>query len=333
MTDMQGRLVRIINANAFRAFTEAGFYQSELSLKLRKCVWEQTLTCRPSPAEFKKFADSEEQFINQGGSAIFILPSLFNHSCCANVAYFAVGDVMFLCTTRRVEAGAELTVPYLDMKLDYHERKKQLGNWLGPGEGFVCDCERCVPIASIGETPAKRRARADTEAFLRKAYDEVSALVVTGEMSKCVAVERVIPRDRLAAIKRELTALPVPQQDALTVLLEFDIGTYGESGDGRRALQSARQLLAILRVIGSTFDVLKYTLVTLGLEFMESDGPAADAACCQSLRAARALAYPEIPLDRAGNDDFNYICMNYCFMLRNHPRENRLREVISSCEL
>ena len=94
-------------------------------------------------------------------------------------------------------------------------------------------------------------------------------------------------------------------------------------------LQSARQLLAILDVTGSTFELLKYKLVTLGFVFFAGEGSAASAAECRVLlRAARSLAYPEVPSTSAGNEDFAHLCGNYCYLLRNHPREEQLRGLI-----
>jgi hypothetical protein len=331
---MQERLLNVIRSNAFRTYSKADSCLSELSSKIRKSAWERTLTAPPTSADMRRLAamlkkdEDEEQ-----SSAIFILPSLFNHSCCANVVYSAIGDLLFLRTLRRVEPGAELTVPYLDMKMDFHQRRKELRNWIAKGDGFACDCARCVPIGAIGETPAQREARADTELFLRDAYLKICAKVTKG-MSKEGAIDSLIPSRKFAEIKREMGALPVQNQDALAVLLEFEIGKYAEAGDGRRALESTKRLLSILHVIGSPFKILKHQLIALGLEFLVSyGGPTAAAACRQALRAARALSYPEIPLSSAGNEDFEAICGNYCHVLTNHPRARALDELIQSCRM
>ena len=40
-------------------------------------------------------------------TGLWILPSLFNHSCIPNCAYHAVGDFMFVVTTLSVQPGDE----------------------------------------------------------------------------------------------------------------------------------------------------------------------------------------------------------------------------------
>lgn len=190
-----------------------------------------------------------------------------------------------------------------------------------------------MPIAVIGETLPQRVARADTEAFLRDAYDKIAKLVVDG-VSKDAAVEKVISSDKFAAIKREAEKLPVSNQDALSVLLEFEIGKYCESGAVAKALFTARQLAAILDVIGSDFDVLKYKLITLVLIFYVGEGSAAAVDECRSyLRSARVLSYPEVARGSAGNADFELICKSYCFMVRGHRREGQLNRLIQDCRL
>ncbi len=120
--------------------------------------WERTLKQNPSHAECERFAQISLRD-DKKGSAIFILPSLFNHSCMANITYTTIGDFMFLYMIRGVLVGEELRVPYLDQKKNFFERKKDLQNWAEPGSGFSCDCLRCVPITSIGKTMAQRKKR------------------------------------------------------------------------------------------------------------------------------------------------------------------------------
>ena len=324
---MRDRVIKIIRSNAFNTLGN----RSELDRKLRILKWTRTLKTPPTSAEL-------ELYVKEGDrgscSAIFILPSLFNHSCCANATYSTIGDFIIVRTIRRVSQGDELTVPYLDAKKHYYHRKKTLAQWIGTGDGFTCDCERCVPIAAIGETLSQRIARADTEAFLRDAYDKIASLVVDGTMSKDTAIKRVISSDKFSAIKSEAEKLPVSNQDALSVLLEFELGKYCESGNVTKALFTARQLAAILDVIGSVFDVLKHKLLTLGLVFYAGEGSAAAIDECRtSLRSARELSYPEIDRGSAGNADFQLICDSYCFMVRNHSAEDQLRRLIRDCML
>ena len=236
---LQERLIKIIHSNAFRT-ENSEVAHSQLSQKLKRAAWERSFSQnrRPTRAdlvEYQKQMNEKEEM--SALSAIFILPSLFNHSCCANAKYDTLGDLMVVRTTRCVEKGAELTVPYLDMKKPFYERKQILQDWISKGNGFACDCERCVPIAAIGETPVQRRERANTELFLHNASLEITTLVDCGTISKEAAIKKAIPADKLATIKREMAELPVQNQDGMSILLDLDIGIYSEAGDARRALK------------------------------------------------------------------------------------------------
>ena len=237
---LQERLIKIIHSNAFKT-GNSEVTHSELSQKLQSIAWKRSFgqqNRQPTMADLKAFQKQmDERDKGNNFSAIFILPSLFNHSCCANVTWMTMGDMMVVRTTRRVEKDAELTVSYLDMKRPYYDRKKVLQNWVSQDDGFACDCERCVPIAAIGETPAQRRARADTELFLHDAYQKISSLTACGTLSKESAIKQVIPAAKLSAIKREMAALPVQNQDGMSILLDLEIGTYSQAGDAHRALQ------------------------------------------------------------------------------------------------
>ena len=75
------------------------------------------------------------------GSAVYLLGSMFNHSCTPNV------DIHFPRNNHVIEFRAamdiakytELTISYVDVELPKHERQDML--WTG--YGFVCKCSRC----------------------------------------------------------------------------------------------------------------------------------------------------------------------------------------------
>ena len=77
---------------------------------------------------------------DQGGSAVYTVASLINHSCAPNVdVSFAGNDHdITLRTNQDVRANEQLTISYIDGSLDAHERARQLAMY-----GFTCECERC----------------------------------------------------------------------------------------------------------------------------------------------------------------------------------------------
>ena len=70
---------------------------SDLAKKLRTIAWERSLTTAPVAADYQALEDANRAAGERAGlSAIFILPSLLNHSCCANVAYRTIGPFLFM---------------------------------------------------------------------------------------------------------------------------------------------------------------------------------------------------------------------------------------------
>lgn len=84
---------------------------------------------------------------DQGGSAVYTVASLINHSCAPNVdVSFAGNDHdITLRTNQDVRANEQLTISYIDGSLDVHERARQLAMY-----GFTCDCERCREERDLG---------------------------------------------------------------------------------------------------------------------------------------------------------------------------------------
>lgn len=77
----------------------------------------------------------------QSGSALYLLASMFNHSCDPNV------DVTFpensataaFVANRDVRAGEQLSITYIDVDAGVQQRRQQL-HW---AYGFSCECRRC----------------------------------------------------------------------------------------------------------------------------------------------------------------------------------------------
>ena len=75
-----------------------------------------------------------------GGSAVYTVASLFNHSCVPNVdVSFPMNDhTIVLRTNQDVGENEQLTVGYADIDADVEERASRLAMY-----GFQCECEKC----------------------------------------------------------------------------------------------------------------------------------------------------------------------------------------------
>lgn len=99
----------------------------------------------PSTMDFKTAVAAGLGAIESGvasGTAIYKLPSLFNHSCAPNArASWEHGDSsMTIRATRDIAAGEELTIAYVDVDVAAAARRSKLSEWYG----FDCACSRCV---------------------------------------------------------------------------------------------------------------------------------------------------------------------------------------------
>ncbi len=75
------------------------------------------------------------------GSALYLVPSLFNHDCEPSVDIaFTDGAQAAFRASRDLAAGEQLTVSYIDASAPVQERQGQLEF----SYGFTCSCARCL---------------------------------------------------------------------------------------------------------------------------------------------------------------------------------------------
>lgn len=86
-----------------------------------------------------------QQSQHGSGTAVYMLPSLLNHSCEPNVdALWRDGDATLTLAARRdIAAGEELSITYIDADLPVAERRQMLHH----GYGFNCRCPACLDEA------------------------------------------------------------------------------------------------------------------------------------------------------------------------------------------
>lgn len=75
------------------------------------------------------------------GSALYLLASLFNHSCepCVNVGFPGNDGTAVFTAARRISAGEQLFISYGDTEQEVSIRQE----YLAFAYGFRCSCPRC----------------------------------------------------------------------------------------------------------------------------------------------------------------------------------------------
>ncbi|CAJ0894566.1 5165_t:CDS:2 [Entrophospora sp. SA101] len=93
--------------------------------------------------------------VEKNGTALWILPSYFNHACVDNnVSWVGFGDLMILRTSRLVLKGEELVLSYCSSDSPYEERCNTLKDTFG----INCQCRLCK---LEGSEPSKVKRRRD----------------------------------------------------------------------------------------------------------------------------------------------------------------------------
>ncbi|KAG8938104.1 hypothetical protein FRC04_009517 [Tulasnella sp. 424] len=89
-------------------------------------------------------------------NGLFLLPSLFNHSCAPNSYFYCLGDVMIIRATCDIRAREEVFISYAPQGNSYFSRVKSpcLTKLLGS-----CDCSLCMQDRRVGEAVCERRDR------------------------------------------------------------------------------------------------------------------------------------------------------------------------------
>lgn len=97
---------------------------------------------------------SEDDMGDWNPSSLFLLPSLFNHSCSPNAFCYNLGDVMIIRASCDIPTGNEVFLDYVAKGDSYISRGKNacLASLLGS-----CNCPLCTRDRQIGEAVCKQR--------------------------------------------------------------------------------------------------------------------------------------------------------------------------------
>ncbi|KDQ09021.1 hypothetical protein BOTBODRAFT_191352 [Botryobasidium botryosum FD-172 SS1] len=92
-------------------------------------------------------------------SALYLLPSLFNHACSANATWHHFGDVMVIRAAKSLSEGEELTLSYISGPGDtYFSKKAELALHIPE-----CDCSECEADREDGYERCLRRVLVDLQ--------------------------------------------------------------------------------------------------------------------------------------------------------------------------
>ena len=134
------------------------------------------------------FYTNSEQFCyplsyqRYSGSGLYVLGSVFNHSCAPNVTRFSIGDVTCFVAMEDVAAGEELCICYIEPDLCAEDSRMYRAMHLA--RDFVCACRKC-----------SRDSSAEPQAFRQDA----DALIAAQDFSAVDDAFAEVDTERLAA--------------------------------------------------------------------------------------------------------------------------------------
>lgn len=169
------------------------------------------------------------------GTALFQYASLFNHSSQPNVNRWAIGDVTFFVANCRVEAGAELTISYVEHEIlceDSGRRTAVLGMDFVDGDDDVNEGMGVAKGSAISDN--------DDDAPLMPVVDAE----VQQELMEMVPEERLEAIEELLAQAEGRRKAPEDHDDVMD--------DHGDAGDGEHAaswFQCDAHQLQILRAL------------------------------------------------------------------------------------
>ncbi|KDQ17930.1 hypothetical protein BOTBODRAFT_143664, partial [Botryobasidium botryosum FD-172 SS1] len=100
----------------------------------------------------RSIVDSADPDSNNPPSALYLLPSLFNHACAATANWYNFREVMVTRAIKDLEEGEELTIAYVQGHTAW-ERQAALRK-----HEFTCNCSLCVADRKDGEAACSRRS-------------------------------------------------------------------------------------------------------------------------------------------------------------------------------
>ncbi|OBZ76504.1 hypothetical protein A0H81_03839 [Grifola frondosa] len=121
-------------------------------------------------------------------TGLYLLPSLFNHSCDGNAAWTCIGEVMVIRATEHISAGTEITLPYAG-GYSYVERHSTLKHFMLSG----CDCwlcKECKEDLKDGKAAIQRRHELYTKLLKGPKYSLAELRTLEQQIAKTYSSSR-----------------------------------------------------------------------------------------------------------------------------------------------
>ena len=275
------------------AFERSSLATSEVWEACERLELAKRLGRLPTADEWQQTLSRERRL----GSGLWILPSLFNHSCCPSARVSAVGDLLFVRTVRPIAAGEEVFLSYIDGSLSAEERAAKVsGNW-----GFVCACPRCCLPLSLPQFAAMEAEVAEVLA----ACNRLKAQARDGD----APFERALPAGRADALLQAWAGVEPACQAPLASVLEALAGAALRRRDWTAAVALSERQDAVRRATGTQCDphsLQRNALFRAGCLIQAGDAAAArrELACARSLCGAW--------LKPPSGASFAAMCHTYC---------------------
>jgi tetratricopeptide (TPR) repeat protein len=275
------------------AFERSSLATSEVWEACERVELAERLGRLPTADEWQEALDRERRI----GSGLWILPSLFNHSCCPSARATAVGDILFVRTVRPIATGEEVFLSYIDGSLPLEERAAKIAcNW-----GFVCACPRCsLPLA------LPQFAAMETEvAEVLAACNRLKMQAHNGD----APFERALPAGRADALLRAWASIEPGCQGPLASVLEALAGAAMRRRDWAAAVALSERQDAVRRAAGTQCDphsLQRNAIFRAGCLIQAGDAAAA------RLALARARSLCGGWLKPPSGASFAAMCRTYC---------------------
>ncbi|KAF8747023.1 SET domain, partial [Rhizoctonia solani] len=181
-----------------------------------------------------EFNDSIKMTHFGNNEAIYLLPSLVNHSCHGTAVRTSIGSILVMRASRNLKKGQEVTCSYVGGTegASYISRAAALRKW-----SFTCECELCTADKKDGEQRCQSREglQEDLDQFhmvirIGDAESAKNAKEFVTKIRSTYGNERVTPMDLLGRAQR----LSGFTQQAFNLSLAIQLYTDGLRSHGIR---------------------------------------------------------------------------------------------------
>jgi hypothetical protein len=168
-------------------------------------------------------------------SALYILPSLLNHSCSPTAQWQCIGDIIVIRASKDVATGGELTLAYTPSERTYIHRNGHLSPY-----SFQCECWLCELDRQDGEENCVRR---------EELISEIPSL-----LDRHLSASSLVPSMELHRLHIQATYSTTrgPIRPALFNIHRHIAHVTWFKGDRSQLLYCAEECMKALEVVGIT---------------------------------------------------------------------------------